>query len=92
MNKNYPYRGRLKRGYCSRKRDEKDATKTRFYFSTFSDKDKKIYYCYLFSRNDTQMRTLFMEHQFLWTIIQLIDVFESLPYFTLPVEIVFVFF
>ena len=43
MNKDEPYSGRVKRGYCSRKFDKKYAKKTRFYSSMCSDKDKKIY-------------------------------------------------
>ena len=42
MTKYWPYRGRVKIEYCSRKGDEKNA-KSSFYCSTFSGKDKKLY-------------------------------------------------
>ena len=36
---------------------------TRLYWSTWSDKDKKLYYCHYFSRINSETRTCFMEHQ-----------------------------
>ena len=60
MNKYEPYRGRVKIGYLSRKREQKCYKKTRFYGSTCSDKDKKLYYCHGFSRNNSDTGNCFM--------------------------------
>ena len=37
--------------------------KTRFYGSKWSDKNKNLYYCHGFSRNDSDMRNGFIKHQ-----------------------------
>ena len=55
---------RVKRGYCSRKRDKNmQQQKTRFYFSMCFDKYKKLYYCRGFLRNETHIITRLVEHQ-----------------------------
>ena len=91
MKKCSPYHGRVKIGYCSRKLDETICyKKTRFCCSTLSDKDNKLYYCPVFSRNNSERWICFMGHQHCTAIFQLIDVFSYLISFTLPIELVFV--
>ena len=50
INKDVPFLGGDKIGYCCRKHDQKMCYKnTRFCLFTFSDKNKKFYYCHRFS-------------------------------------------
>ena len=50
--------------YCRRKHDDiKRYKNTRFYWSTWYDKDKNFYYCYGFSRNNSETSTCFMENK-----------------------------
>ena len=63
--KNYfTFLGRMHRGYFCRKHGQKICyKKTRFYCSTYSDKNKKFYYCHEFSMIISETRTCFLVHQ-----------------------------
>ena len=64
LNKDVPLKGRVHRGYCCRKHGRKKCyKKTRFYCSTYSDEDKKFYYCQGFSNISLVTRTSFSEHK-----------------------------
>ena len=64
LNKDVPLKGIFHRGYCCRKHGRiRFYKKTRFYFSTCSDGDKKFYYCHGFSKISLATRTCFLEHQ-----------------------------
>ena len=64
INKYDSNHGRVKIGYCYSKHDEIIFyQKTRFYWFTCSEKDKKFYYCHGFSRINLETSNWFMEHQ-----------------------------
>ena len=55
---------RVNREYCWRKHGQIICyKKTRLYFSTCSDQDKRFYYCREFSSISSETRTCFLEHQ-----------------------------
>ena len=60
--------------------------KTRFYWSTCSDKNKKFYYCHGFPGLIQRQIIVSWEINIICQIFQLIVVFVSLTSFTLPVE------
>ena len=90
MKKGQPVNGRVHRGYCCRIHGQIQCyKKTRFYCSTCSDEDNKFNYCQGFSSSTVATRTCFLEHQHTMSLgYGLLLCFFSLPYFTLPVELV----
>ena len=64
INKEKPGHGRVKRGYCSMRRDVKICyRKPMFYCSTCSIEDKKLYNCHRFVRKSSEMSTFFVENE-----------------------------
>ena len=87
MKKILPFQGRFNRGYCCRKHSKiRCYKKTRLYCYTCSDENKKNIIATVFPRL-VQRQGIYS-----WNISIFIVVFVSLPYFTLPVELILCLF
>ena len=96
MNKGVSFIGRVKRGYCCRKHDKKRSyKKTRFCWSTCSDKEN-FNYCHGFYRIHSETRTCFIdnphsiEQRFSWLLC--LSPFKHLLYLLNSFVLVFFLF
>ena len=88
MNREVPFLGSVHREYCCRKHDKKDATKRQGFISPHAMIITIIFLLSWVFRDKFRHKYLPLRTStFYVTIFQLIVVFVSLPYFTLPVEI-----
>ena len=91
MRKYKPYHGRVKRRYCSRKRDEKKCYKKwGFIAPLVLLKTRNFITVVSFPEVIQRWVISSWNINILWPFVQLVDVFASLLSFTSPVEIVFV--
>ena len=90
MNEDKPYHGMMKRFYCSKKRDEKRRKKLGSVPPRGLIKTRTFIAVVDFSGMIHRLGLASWNINIVWPSVQLVGVFDSIPHFSLPVEIVFV--